>query len=64
MYQDSADPKGWLERFLVESCVEHLRQDERVTTSRQVFRIVIASCRTRRHAFPDTTRRRTTGVVS
>jgi MFS family permease len=33
LYQDTSDPVRWLETFLVESWVEHLRQHERVTVS-------------------------------
>jgi MFS family permease len=33
LYQDVADPRRWLETFVVESWVEHLRQHERVTVS-------------------------------
>jgi MFS family permease len=33
LYQDTADPWRWLETFVVESWVEHLRQHERVTMS-------------------------------
>jgi hypothetical protein len=33
LFQDPADPQRYLETFLVESWVEHLRQHERVTLS-------------------------------
>ena len=33
VYQDVADPRRWLETFVVESWVEHLRQHERITVS-------------------------------
>ena len=33
LFQDTADPWRWLETFLVESWVEHLRQHERVTVT-------------------------------
>jgi quinol monooxygenase YgiN len=37
LYQDTADPLRWLETFVVESWVEHLRQHERVTMSDRVL---------------------------
>ena len=37
LYQDTADPRRWLETFVVESWVEHLRQHERVTMSDRVL---------------------------
>jgi MFS family permease len=37
LYQDTADPWRWLETFVVESWVEHLRQHERVTMSDRVL---------------------------
>jgi quinol monooxygenase YgiN len=33
LYQDTAEPMRWLETFLVESWLEHLRQHARVTVS-------------------------------
>jgi quinol monooxygenase YgiN len=33
LFQDAADPLRWVETFVVESWVEHLRQHERVTMS-------------------------------
>jgi quinol monooxygenase YgiN len=37
LFQDTADPSHWLETFVVESWVEHLRQHERVTMSDRVL---------------------------
>ena len=38
LFQDTADAWRWLETFLVESWVEHLRQHERVTMSDRLLR--------------------------
>jgi MFS family permease len=37
LYQDVADPWRWIETYIVESWVEHLRQHERVTMSDRVL---------------------------
>jgi quinol monooxygenase YgiN len=37
VFQDTADPRRWLETFVVESWAEHLRQHERVTMSDRVL---------------------------
>jgi MFS family permease len=36
VYQDTEDPKRWVETFVVESWLEHLRQHERVTAGDRV----------------------------
>src|SRR5262249_15056463 len=38
LFQDTADAWRWLETFLVESWLEHLRQHERVTMSDRLLR--------------------------
>ena len=38
LFQDAADPWRWVETFVVESWLEHLRQHERATMSDRVLR--------------------------
>jgi hypothetical protein len=44
VYQDVADPRRWLETFLVESWVEHLRQHARITVADRALQSWSTSC--------------------
>jgi len=41
VYQDIADPRRWLETFVVESWLEHLRQHQRITASDRALQALV-----------------------
>jgi hypothetical protein len=44
VFRDAADPSRYLECFLLGSCIDHLRQHERVTVEDRELQTQIRAC--------------------